>query len=101
MTARAWQLMMAEEPTPEQKFTDPDNVLAKILSRSSLRTKSFSLKVLRHWHHFNDRHHYAFCRVHSNANEYTSASLMTTRSSTGRPTRDSTLLFPFQLTRRS
>ena len=31
MTARAWQLMMAEDPTPEQKFTDSDNVLAKIL----------------------------------------------------------------------
>lgn len=31
MISRAWQLMMAEEPTPEQKFTDSDNVLAKIL----------------------------------------------------------------------
>lgn len=31
MTQRAWQFMMAEEPTPEQKFTDSDNVLAKIL----------------------------------------------------------------------
>ncbi len=31
MCSRAWQLMMAEEPTPEQKFTDSDNVLAKIL----------------------------------------------------------------------
>jgi len=31
MIARAWQLMMAEDPTPEQKFTDSDNVLAKIL----------------------------------------------------------------------
>ena len=31
MISRSWQLMMAEEPTPEQKFTDSDNVLAKIL----------------------------------------------------------------------
>ncbi len=31
MCQRAWQFMMAEEPTPEQKFTDSDNVLAKIL----------------------------------------------------------------------
>jgi hypothetical protein len=31
MCSRAWQFMMAEEPTPEQKFTDSDNVLAKIL----------------------------------------------------------------------
>ena len=31
MTRRSWQLMMAEEPTPEQKFLDHDNVLAKIL----------------------------------------------------------------------
>lgn len=31
MTSRAWQLMMAEEPTPEQRFTDSDNLLAKIL----------------------------------------------------------------------
>lgn len=31
MCQRAWQLMMAEDPTPEQKFTDSDNVLAKIL----------------------------------------------------------------------
>ncbi len=31
MCQRAWQLMMAEDPTPEQRFTDSDNVLAKIL----------------------------------------------------------------------
>lgn len=31
MTDESWQLMMAEEPTPEQSFTDSDNVLAKIL----------------------------------------------------------------------
>ena len=31
MCRRSWQLMMAEEPTPEQQFTDHDNVLAKIL----------------------------------------------------------------------
>ena len=31
MASRAWQFMMAENPTPEQKFTDSDNVLAKIL----------------------------------------------------------------------
>lgn len=31
MCARSWQFMMAEEPTPEQKFTDSDNLLAKIL----------------------------------------------------------------------
>jgi len=31
MTRRSWQLMMAENPTPEQQFTDHDNVLAKIL----------------------------------------------------------------------
>ncbi len=31
MCQRSWQLMMAEDPTPEQKFTDSDNVLAKIL----------------------------------------------------------------------
>lgn len=31
MAQRAWQLMMAENPSPEQKFTDSDNVLAKIL----------------------------------------------------------------------
>lgn len=31
MCQRAWQLMMAEEPTTEQRFTDSDNVLAKIL----------------------------------------------------------------------
>jgi hypothetical protein len=31
MCQRSWQLMMAESPTPEQRFTDSDNVLAKIL----------------------------------------------------------------------
>ncbi len=31
MCSRAWQLMMAEEPTPEQKFTNEDNLIAKIL----------------------------------------------------------------------
>lgn len=31
MCRQSWQLMMAEEPTPEQQFTDQDNVLAKIL----------------------------------------------------------------------
>lgn len=31
MTRRSWQLMMAEEPTTEQKFTDQDNLIAKIL----------------------------------------------------------------------
>lgn len=31
MCSRSWQLMMAENPTPEQKFTDADNLLAKIL----------------------------------------------------------------------
>lgn len=31
MCAQAWQLMMAEEPTSEQMFTNEDNLLAKIL----------------------------------------------------------------------
>lgn len=31
MASRAWQYQQAEAPTPEQKFTDSDNVLAKIL----------------------------------------------------------------------
>lgn len=31
MTDESWQLMMAEDPTPEQRFTNHDNVLAKIL----------------------------------------------------------------------
>lgn len=31
MCAQSWQFMMAEEPTPEQEFTDHDNVMAKIL----------------------------------------------------------------------
>jgi len=31
ITKQSWQLMMAEEPTPEQQFTDHDNVMAKIL----------------------------------------------------------------------
>jgi len=31
MCRESWQFMMAEEPTPEQKFTDSDNLLAKIL----------------------------------------------------------------------
>jgi len=31
LTARSWQLMMAEEPTTEQKFVSEDNVIASIL----------------------------------------------------------------------
>ena len=31
MASRAWQFMMAEEPTTEQRFTNEDNLLAKIL----------------------------------------------------------------------
>jgi hypothetical protein len=32
MTQESWQLMMAEEPTTEQQFTNEDNLLAKILA---------------------------------------------------------------------